>query len=83
MDRTIDIESISEQLTSSSTAKSLIYQHPLNHPLPDREMLKAIVNNLRQCLFPGFYGKSPHKISWKSIIANLLDSTLPLLSEQI
>lgn len=58
MNKTIDFEKIAHQLTNSNVAQSLIYQHPLNHPLPDREALYKIVQHLRQCLFPGFFGES-------------------------
>lgn len=83
MDKTIDLEKIAHQLTHSNTAQSLIYHHPLNHPLPDRVLLYKIVQNLRQCLFPGFFGESPIHISWKSKIENILDITVELLAEQI
>ncbi len=83
MGKTIDLEKISEKLAHSSSAQSLIYQHPLHHPLPNREALRTIINTLRQCLFPGFYGESPKNITWKAKIENLLDTMVEQLTEQI
>ncbi|MCX7861682.1 MAG: serine acetyltransferase [Bacteroidales bacterium] len=77
------IEEIAYLLSQSSVAQSLIYQHPLRHPLPDRNVLHDIVQILRQCLFPGFFGESPTHVSWKSKIETLLDQAIELIQEQI
>ncbi|MGQ9848074.1 MAG: serine O-acetyltransferase EpsC [Bacteroidales bacterium] len=78
-----NIENIAKQLTQSKIAESLLYKHPLNHPLPNREELRKLVDILRQCLFPGYFGESPRQISWKSKIENLLDEASEILKDQI
>lgn len=83
MEETFNLENIASQLTKSEVAKSLIYQHPFHYPLPDRKALHEIIQMLRQCLFPGFYGESPAHITWKSKIENILDGALELLKEQL
>lgn len=77
------LENIATQLSQSEVAGSLLYKHPLNHPLPNREELRKIVDLLRQCLFPGYFGESPRQISWKSRIENLLDEVSEMLKKQI
>lgn len=77
------IENIAKQLTRSEIAESLHYVHPLNHPLPNREKLKMLVDLLRQCIFPGYYGDSSIHISWKSRIENLLNEVSVILQDQI
>ncbi len=77
------IAQIANQLSTSDVASSLLYHHPLQHPLPDRNQLSELVQLLRQCLFPGFFSENPAHISWKSKIENILDQVLTILSEQI
>jgi serine O-acetyltransferase len=78
-----DIDKIANSLTNSEVASSLLYHHPLNHPLPDRKQLAELVQLLRQCLFPGFFSENPAYISWKSRIENILDQALTILTKQI
>lgn len=79
----LNIESIAKQLSQSEIAELLLYKHPLNHPLPNREEIRKFVDLLRQCIFPGYFGDSPVHITWKSKIENLLDQISELITKQI
>ncbi|NSW44211.1 MAG: serine acetyltransferase [Bacteroidales bacterium] len=83
MDTKKSLEEIALQLAESELTQSLLYQHPLKHPLPNRNILSEIITLLRQCLFPGYYSDPPKHTSWKSKIENILDSIHDSLIEQI
>lgn len=78
-----NLENIAKQLTHSEIAESLLYKHPLNHPLPNRDELRTFVDLARQCIFPGYFGDCPIHISWKSKIENLLDEISEIITKQI
>jgi serine O-acetyltransferase len=84
-ERGVDLEPVVDELTTSAHVfDRLRGRLPCVYPLPSREALREIAENLRSALFPGYFGASD--INASNIRYHLgwnLDATLRALEQQI
>ena len=73
-----------DQLSDQQSLNLVCHEHRIGEPLPSIEKLGKLVSNIREILFPGYFGKTSLRTNTtKHYIGVYIDELFELLSEQI
>ncbi|MDP4184601.1 MAG: serine O-acetyltransferase EpsC [Bacteroidota bacterium] len=79
-----DFTEVVNRLSDPSTLTSISHRHPDNVPLPSSEVLKKLVDKLREIIFPGFFGDTTRNTAHLGFYLGVyLDEVYRILYDQI
>ncbi len=83
--RRAEVETLAERLSEFAAKFAVINDHPpCAQPLPTRDALISLVEDLRRVLFPGYFGDlAPAATNVREVTVATLETVAPVLEEQI